>query len=53
VGMSKDEPHVFVVTSDGEFLNYKIDFYHGGEGKLDKQYSLLDSPDERSGTPAQ
>ena len=50
--MSKDEPHVFVVTSDGEFLNYKIDFYNGGEGRLDKQYSLLDSPDERSGTPA-
>ena len=39
VGMSKDEPHLFVVTSDGEFLNYKIDFYHGGEGRLEKQYS--------------
>jgi hypothetical protein len=39
VGMSKDEPYIFVVTSDGEFLNYKINFYHGGEGKLVKQYS--------------
>jgi autophagy-related protein 18 len=39
VGMAKDEPHLFVVTSDGEFLNYKIDFYNGGEGKLEKQYS--------------
>ena len=39
VGMSKDEPYIFVVTSDGEFLNYKIDFYNGGEGKLEKQYS--------------
>jgi hypothetical protein len=37
--MSKDEPYIFVVTSDGEFLSYKIDFYHGGEGKLEKQYS--------------
>ena len=37
--MAKDEPHLFVVTSDGEFLNYKIDFYNGGEGKLEKQYS--------------
>jgi len=39
VGMSKEEPNVFVVTADGEFLNYKIDLYQGGEGKLDKQYS--------------
>jgi len=39
--MSKDEPHIFVVTSDGEFLNYKIDFYHGGEGRLEKQYSYF------------
>jgi autophagy-related protein 18 len=39
VSMSKDEPNIFVVTSDGEFLNYKIDLYQGGEGKLDKQYS--------------
>jgi hypothetical protein len=60
--MSKDEPYIFVVTSDGEFLSYKIDFYQGGEGKLVNQYSyvpmrggsfrLLDSPDERSATPA-
>ena len=41
VGMSKDEPHIFVVTSDGEFLSYKIDFYHGGEGRLEKQYSYV------------
>lgn len=39
MGIAKDEPHIFVVTSDGEFLNYKIDFYHGGEGKLEKQFS--------------
>jgi hypothetical protein len=39
--MSKDEPHIFVVTSDGEFLSYKIDFYNGGEGKLEKQYSYV------------
>ena len=38
VGMSKDEPHIFVVTSDGEFLTYKIDLYHGGEGRLENQY---------------
>jgi len=41
VGMSKEEPNIFVVTSDGEFLNYKIDLYQGGEGKLDKQYSYV------------
>jgi autophagy-related protein 18 len=78
VGMSKEEPNIFVVTADGEFLNYKVDLIQGGEGKLDKQYSylplnnlpplalrsllvwfgwgltgrLLDSPEERSGTPA-
>lgn len=39
VGMSKEEPNIFVVTADGEFLNYKIDLYQGGEGNLDKQYS--------------
>jgi autophagy-related protein 18 len=46
VGMAKDEPYLFVVTSDGEFLNYKIDFYNGGEGKLEKQYSYETYIDE-------
>lgn len=41
VGMSKEEPNIFVVTADGEFLNYKVDLIQGGEGKLDKQYSYL------------
>jgi hypothetical protein len=39
--MSKEEPNIFVVTADGEFLNYKVDLIQGGEGKLDKQYSYL------------
>jgi hypothetical protein len=44
VGMSKEEPNIFVVTADGEFLNYKVDLIQGGEGKLDKQYSYLPPP---------
>ena len=39
-------PEVMVVTSDGYFYQYSIDFENGGECMLLKQYSLLESDHE-------
>ena len=41
--LSPSQPHVFVVTADGYFSVYGIDFEIGGECVLLKQYSLLEN----------
>ncbi|KAE8227178.1 hypothetical protein CF319_g298 [Tilletia indica] len=48
VAVSSTTPQVMVVTSEGYFYQYQIDFEHGGECELMKQYSLLDSVEDSS-----
>ncbi|KAK0551673.1 autophagy protein [Tilletia horrida] len=52
VAVSSTTPQVMVVTSEGYFYQYQIDFEHGGECELMKQYSLLNSADEDSAATA-
>ncbi|KAJ7653439.1 hypothetical protein B0H17DRAFT_396637 [Mycena rosella] len=40
-------PHVMVISSDGYFYAYSIDLERGGECLLVKQYSLLESGEDR------
>ncbi|KAL9935245.1 hypothetical protein V8E36_005593 [Tilletia maclaganii] len=48
VAVSSTTPQVMVVTSEGYFYQYQIDFENGGECELMKQYSLLDSVEDSS-----
>ncbi|CAB4377482.1 unnamed protein product [Rhizophagus irregularis] len=49
VALSNTTPQVMVVTSEGYFYQYNIDFENGGECVLLKQFSLLE-PNEDMGT---
>ncbi|KAF9443266.1 WD40 repeat-like protein [Macrolepiota fuliginosa MF-IS2] len=49
VALSGTMPQVMVISSEGYFYSYGIDLENGGECTLLKQYSLLDSGDEKSG----
>jgi len=51
VALNNNTPQVMVVTSDGYFYQYNIDFDHGGECTLQKRYSLLE-PDDLSINPS-
>ncbi|KAF2671952.1 WD40 repeat-like protein, partial [Microthyrium microscopicum] len=42
VAMSGAHPQLMVVTSEGQFLVYTLSLESGGEGVLEKQYSVLD-----------
>ncbi|KAI0824937.1 WD40 repeat-like protein [Trametes gibbosa] len=46
--LSGTMPQVMVVSSEGYFYSYNIDLENGGECSLMKQYSLLDSNDEKN-----
>ncbi|KIW11899.1 hypothetical protein PV08_09172 [Exophiala spinifera] len=50
VAMSPNSPHVMVVTNEGNFYVFSIDFAKGGEGTLVKQYSVLDINDKVGGS---
>ncbi|KAJ1982824.1 autophagy protein [Dimargaris verticillata] len=45
VALSASTPQVMVITAEGYFYQYSIDFEQGGECVLLKQYSLLDMGD--------
>ncbi|KAI0327639.1 WD40 repeat-like protein [Cubamyces sp. BRFM 1775] len=46
--LSGTMPQVMVISSEGYFYSYNIDLENGGECSLVKQYSLLDSADEKN-----
>ncbi|KAI0777802.1 WD40 repeat-like protein [Trametes elegans] len=46
--LSGTMPQVMVISSEGYFYSYNIDLENGGECSLTKQYSLLDSNDEKN-----
>ncbi|KAH9848987.1 WD40 repeat-like protein [Lenzites betulinus] len=46
--LSGTMPQVMVISSEGYFYSYNIDLENGGECSLMKQYSLLDSNDEKN-----
>ncbi|KAI0646686.1 WD40 repeat-like protein [Trametes meyenii] len=46
--LSGTMPQVMVISSEGYFYSYNIDLENGGECSLVKQYSLLDSNDEKN-----
>ncbi|KAF8594404.1 WD40 repeat-like protein [Ceratobasidium sp. AG-I] len=46
VALSSSTPNVMVISSEGFFYSYTIDFENGGECVLSKQYSLLDSAED-------
>jgi hypothetical protein len=39
VAMSAGQPHLMVVTSEGQFLVFRVDLEKGGEAVLEKQSS--------------
>jgi len=43
VAMSAGHPQLLVVTSEGQFLVFNVDLDKGGEGVLERQYSVLDN----------
>ncbi|KAF8632518.1 hypothetical protein AX15_001850 [Amanita polypyramis BW_CC] len=50
VALSPTMPQVMVISSEGYFYLYNIDLDNGGECALIKQYSLLDSVEENTGS---
>jgi autophagy-related protein 18 len=46
VALSNTTPQVMVVTSEGYFYQYNIDFENGGECVLLKQFSLLETNED-------
>lgn len=46
VAMAQGAPHIWVATSEGDFLIYSIDLEKGGEGTLVRQYSYASASPE-------
>ena len=44
--LSSTSPHVYVVTAEGFFYQYKLNADEGGECVLLKQYSILDPAEQ-------